>query len=720
MQAGGLPHPDTRGNTVAAGNQSAVDTARNTLSLDERARFAGVAAQISRAFGSAASPATRLTDALLEFEPLGWTLLTHRRWPARTAANVDAILVGPGGIVVIDLEPWRSAKVSAEAVWHDDEEVTEHVATTGDLLYVLQEQFAEFGMPATSVRALLVCSDGPGLDESLFGVRILGNEALALRTIARLPHRLDAADVARVRTELEALFPSLTTGPIPVVRAQTDTRDVSSSAPGADSPSGPGQQLEQRLPPNQVLEDLLAGVHLRPAVPQVGLLDPVQARAIRRSFSGPSRIRGATGTGKTLVALHRAAYLARTTGERVLVTSYVTTLPHVLAAQFRELAPDVADRVEFSSVHSFAYRLLVARGQRPRLDGKLARQAFHEAWAEVGATGALARADADPVYWRDELVYVIKGRGLRVWEEYAALARAGRRRALGPELRREVWELALAYEAALHRHGIVDFEDLVLNAEQSLRETPNTDFGAVIVDEAQDLSCAMIRMLHTLVGDRPDGLHLVGDGQQTLYPGGYTLAEAGVAIAGRGVVLATNYRNSSEILSAAHELIEGDEYLDIEGALTTGPLELPALAKRGPAPVLRVFPSRAEHDASFISHIRDLLASDDHLRPSDIAVLALTRWNSRAAVMVLEAAGIRTQDLQELDAHPDAVHVGTIKRAKGLEFTEVIVVQAPGELLDHPSDSDGDDGTAETREFQRRELYVAMTRARHGLWVGVA
>ncbi len=721
MQAGGLPHPHTRGNTVAAGHRSAVETARGgTVGPDERARCAGVAAQISRAFDAAVSRPARLTEALLELEPLGWTLLTQRRWPERTAGSVDAILVGPGGVVVIDVVPWRAVTRVAETVWAGETEVTEHVATTGDLVYSLQEQLAEIGLPATSVHGLLVGSDAGDVDHLIFGVRILGGDALALRTIARLPRVLRAEEVARVRTELEAHFPSLTTGPIPVVRPQADTLDVSSSAPGVDTPSSPGQQLEQRLPPNQVLEDLLAGVSSPPAAPRVGLLDPPQARAIRRSFAGPSRIRGATGTGKTLVTLHRAAYLARTTGQRVLVTTYVKTLPQVLAAQFRALAPDVAEQVEFHSVHSFAYRLLVERGQRPRLDGKLARDAFHEAWAEVGASGALARADANPVYWRDEIVYVIKGRGLRVWEEYAALARTGRRRALGIDLRREVWELALAYEAALQRHGIVDFEDLVLDAERSLRTTPSTAFGAVLIDEAQDLSCAMVRMLHALVGDRPDGLHLVGDGQQTLYPGGYTLAEAGVATAGRGVVLTSNHRNSSEILAAAHELIDGDEYLDIDGALTTAPLELPALARRGPAPVLRVFPSRADHDVSFIGHIRGLLDADTGLRASDIAVLSLTRWSSREAVVALEAAGIRTQDLQETDARTDAVHVGTIKRAKGLEFAEVVVVQAPGELLDQPADSDSDDGTAETREFQRRELYVAMTRARHGLWVGVA
>jgi len=35
---------------------------------------------------------------------------------------------------------------------------------------------------------------------------------------------------------------------------------------------------------------------------------------------------------------------------------------------------------------------------------------------------------------------------------------------------------------------------------------------AVIVDEVQDLTCVALQMLHALVGHRPDGLLLVGDG----------------------------------------------------------------------------------------------------------------------------------------------------------------------------------------------------------------
>ncbi|MEJ1230227.1 MAG: UvrD-helicase domain-containing protein [Galbitalea sp.] len=230
------------------------------------------------------------------------------------------------------------------------------------------------------------------------------------------------------------------------------------------------------------------------------------------------------------------------------------------------MAPDVVDRIEFTGIHAFAHQLLDSRGVRVSVDDRAADRAFDAAWAEVGARGILGSIDPRKGYWKDEVISVIKGRGLTHFEQYAALARIGRRRGLATEARHGVWALYGEYELALREGGIHDFADLILMAERSLRATPLQGYSAVIADEAQDLSCAMIRMLHALVGDRADGLNLIGDGQQTIYAGGYTLAEADVSVAGRGVVMTTNYRNTLEIADFASTLVVGDEFIDIEDA----------------------------------------------------------------------------------------------------------------------------------------------------------
>src|SRR5690606_40592074 len=114
---------------------------------------------------------------------------------------------------------------------------------------------------------------------------------------------------------------------------------------------------------------------------------PEQAKVVRRTFNGPSRIRGAAGTGKTVVGLHRAAHLARTRPGKVLVTSYVRTLPDVLSALFVRLAPEVADRVEFLGVHPLAGRILAEREVRYTLDGRKASAL----WKQIGRASCRER-----------------------------------------------------------------------------------------------------------------------------------------------------------------------------------------------------------------------------------------------------------------------------------------------------------------------------------------
>ena len=256
-------------------------------------------------------------------------------------------------------------------------------------------------------------------------------------------------------------------------------------------------------------------------------LHPTQAALVRRSFNGPARIRGDAGTGKTVVGLHRAAYLARVHPHgRVLFTTFVKTLPAVMANLLMRLAPDVAGRVEFVHVHGFAARMLRERGVVLNVNSRRAGHLLDAAWTALDARhrdrllerprGARRR----PIeYWREEVESVIKGRGLTTFEQYADCARPGRLIRLGVDDRRAVWALFQAYERAAGR-GIGDFQDQVLLAETALRAQPEEGYAAVIVDEAQDLSLAMIRMLHGLVGDGPDAFTLIGDGQQSIYPGG--------------------------------------------------------------------------------------------------------------------------------------------------------------------------------------------------------
>ena len=691
---------------MAAGESAAREAARQRELADEHARRAGIARQMALSFEAAARSEKRLARTLIELEPLGYTLLADRRRPDAARGNVDLVLVGPGGVVLVDAHPWPDAVVAHDRVWRGDVDATADIARLADLLHRTQGELAEIGLAPGEVHAVAAFAGARMPRTALFGVTLLG-DAEAVTEIARLGPRLSPTRVAEVRARLERLFPPFQTGPVTLPAAAPAPLEL----PDVDAP----------LSAESIQAALLEGLRHAPIEEWMAFLHPEQARLVRRSFSGPSRIRGAAGTGKTVVALHRAAHLARTTGGPVLVTSLVRTLPNVLESLLRRLAPDVADRVEFRSVHGFAAELLAQRGTHLDVDAEAASRLFDELWRTHGQTGPLGAIDPAARYWYEEVSAVLKGRGLTRFEQYAHLPRHGRRRALTTAQRAAVWELYVAYELALRERDLADWQDVILEAEASLREEPLDRYRAVVVDEAQDLSAMMIRMLHALVGDAPDGLTLVGDAQQAIHPGGATLAEAGVDVTGRSVALDVNYRTTAEIAGFARLVVAGDELVDLEGA-PAEPDESEA-TRRGPRPVHTVFPSRAVHDRSLVERVRRIVATGREQGGGpglgDIGVLALHAWHARQAAAALEEAGIPTIDLADYDGTPvDAVKVGTIKRAKGLEFAEVLVVRTPPHLVQQGVL--GDDAAAERTALQRRELYVGMTRARDGLWIGVA
>ncbi|WP_233572316.1 UvrD-helicase domain-containing protein [Frigoribacterium sp. PhB160] len=475
--------------------------------------------------------------------------------------------------------------------------------------------------------------------------------------------------------------------------------------------------MAELITAEEVNAALLEGVLEAPIETWMSFLDPAQAKLARRSFNGPARIRGSAGTGKTVVGLHRAAYLARGGQGKVLFTTFVKTLPVVLENLFGRMAPEVAHQVEFTSIHKLALGILRDRGTSVRIDPKAADAAFTEAWAGRSHGGALGSSRMSSDYWRDEIIYVIKGRGIRTFEQYADLARIGRRHRLTTDQRRSVWSLYERYDQALRTRRAVDFADVILMALASVKAQPVTAYGAVIVDEAQDLTCAMVALLHSMVGNRPDGLTLIGDGQQTIYPGGYTLSEVGISLSGRGVVLDVNHRNTAEILAFANAAVLGDEYTDIEGTSQTID-GVDTVGRTGPEPVLARHATWAEHDAAVVERIRDVM----HLIGmglGDIGVLTATTWDATAVKEALVATGIPAIDLLDYDGQPtDAVKVGTVKRAKGLEFKQVVLARVKPELLRSNAPTPASETERERRDLDRRELYVAMTRARDGLWVG--
>ncbi|SDC26776.1 Part of AAA domain-containing protein [Sanguibacter gelidistatuariae] len=676
-------------------------------------RSAGVGARREAllAGAHAAEVSEKATVAALgRLAGVGYHLLADRRWPGSRTANVDLVVVGPGGVFIVDTKWWADVSVAQGRIFRGQDDVTEELYALADLGQTVEADLADVGLSPNEIHPVVVLHGRSGISETVASVRVLG-EGDALRFIAGHGQRHTPAAVDLLLARCLDLFPAM------------GNADAAAHAVAVD-PVRPADRAweEPLLSDREIDAALFDSLLASPVEDWMAFLHPAQAKLVRRSFNGPSRIRGSAGTGKTVVGLHRAAYLARMNPHgKVLVTTFVNTLPGVMAQSLARLAPEAVDRVIFTSVHRFARRVLDARGVTVRVDPGKALTAFNLAWVRTGRHSVLGGIDLPVTYWQEEVVVVLRGRGITDFDAYADLARTGRKHRLSLEQRRGVWELHLAYDAQLRALGITDFAGSILLAEAALQSVPygsapgEESIAAVIVDEAQDLTCAQIRLLHALTGDAPDGLTLIGDGQQSIYPGGYTLAEAGVSLAGRGVVMDVNYRNTAQIVEFASRLVDGDEFADIEGA-TSRADRTDRVTRTGPEPVLWRGP-QPDAAAALVARVREVLTGVG-TDAADIGVLSPTHAGVQGALRALAAAGIPTINLADYEGVPvDAVKVGTIKRAKGLEFKQVLVCAVPAALVAADAQPPAADADRERWDRDRRELFVAMTRARDGLWV---
>jgi superfamily I DNA/RNA helicase len=441
-------------------------------------------------------------------------------------------------------------------------------------------------------------------------------------------------------------------------------------------------------------------------------LSPLQRRAVSRAMDGPGRVTGGPGTGKTVVALHRAAGFAREApaDQMVLMTSFVRTIPEVMKALFDRLAPDLRWRVSAKGIHSIAWQLLADRGTSVKPNPDAAKERFNRAMEQQWqAANLLRRSGFNRTYVWDEIRRVIAGRGVDTLDRYLQIQRHGRQNPMNPDHRRAVWSVYERYVELCNEATppVVDHETLLRLASSELeRDPPEHRYYAIVVDEAQDITETGIRFLLQLLEGGPRGrLLLVGDGGQRIYAGGYRLSDLGLDVRGRSAVLRLCYRSTDEIMTAVGALgrwLSLTEY----GEDGLGQVEV-ATVRVGRKPELRRF-----QDVG--AEVRWLVSCLDPDDPDLDATAVLVPTNARADLWadLLQGAGLGVVPLTEYHGREvPGVKVGTYNRAKGLEFKRVFL---PGLDTSFPW---GNRDDIDNVLLQGGQLYVAMSRARDELYL---
>ncbi|MEV0005384.1 UvrD-helicase domain-containing protein [Micromonospora sp. NPDC050980] len=458
-------------------------------------------------------------------------------------------------------------------------------------------------------------------------------------------------------------------------------------------------------------------------------LHPTQRKLVERKYNGPARVGGGPGTGKTIVALHRVAHLARQLPPGADKPILLTTFNRNLAADLRTRllalgGQDLVARVDIVNIDRLASRVVTeakAGANRSVVDDNRVLDLWGEFLLETGESGW----DAD--FLAAEWTQVILGQVLNSRADYFKARRPNRGRSLTRMERDQIWQLTERFTSWLEDRGVWTWRQVAQRAarlEMDRAEASGESSGAlrrpryrhIVVDEAQDLSAAHWKMLRAMVPPGPDDLFLTGDTHQRIYDNHVTLGSLGINIRGRSSRLTLSYRTTRQILADALQIMTGEVYDDLDG----GEEDLAGYRSllRGAPPVFRGVPTWAQE--------RELIAEQVRAwgNPVDgsVAVCVPTKDLAAEVLSRLEADGLPAVEIgPDGPKQPDGIHVGTMHRFKGLEYQRMIIAAVgdglvPRQMISRYRDTDPKRYQRE-RQKDRSLLFVAATRPRDELAV---
>ena len=443
-------------------------------------------------------------------------------------------------------------------------------------------------------------------------------------------------------------------------------------------------------------------------------LHPAQRELVERSFNGPARVSGSAGTGKTVVALHRAVYLARSNPDaRVLLTTFSDTLAHALKAKLVSLIsnePHLGERLEVHSMQAIGLRLHELNFDRPNI---VSAEIIEQLLAD-----AVCKAEVERFSRRfllSEWLDVVDAWQLGTWQEYRDVLRLGRKTRLPEKQRAALWAVFDRVQAGLKNRNLITYSQLFSQLASQFAGRPSP-FEFVVVDEAQDVSVAQLRFLAALGAGRPNSLFFAGDLGQRIFQQPFSWKALGVDVRGRSRTLRINYRTSHQIRAQADRLLD-PELTDVDGNSEQRRGTISVF--NGPVPVIRVRGSQDEETNTVSQWLAERLG--EGMAPHEIGVFVRSAAEIERARAVVERAGIPFKVLDErVGTASGHASISTMHLAKGLEFRAVAVMACDDEVIPLQERIEAIADEADLEEAyntERQLLYVACTRARDNLLV---
>ena len=448
-------------------------------------------------------------------------------------------------------------------------------------------------------------------------------------------------------------------------------------------------------------------------------LHPTQRKIVNKNYSGSARVLGGAGTGKTVVAMHRAKHLAAglKDKERILFTTYTANLASDIKDNLRKICTlDEIRRIDVINLDAWVSQFL-------REHGYPAEIAYDEKadnlWEEA-VTGTDFSGEFPVSFYEEEYNRVVVAQEAFSLEKYVKASRTGRGTRLDRKKRMQIWKVFEAYQNLMKENQVRDINTAMYECRLLIEKTSSeTRYRHVIVDEGQDLSANAFRLLRSIAGEEHENdIFIVGDAHQRIYKNKAALSKCGINIRGRSSVLRINYRTTEEIRKAAFALLNGIFFDDLDDSFDTG--DRCQSLTHGSVPEIIATANANEEFEAILAKIKGLI--DGGVSAKNICVVARTHKLLDDYIAHFTSSGIRCYEIKGNKADDrglDGIRVATMHRVKGLEFQYVFVVAANNRIIPLASAIDHTDSVSEqeTMTAEKCLLYVALTRAQKGAYI---
>lgn len=435
-------------------------------------------------------------------------------------------------------------------------------------------------------------------------------------------------------------------------------------------------------------------------------LHPTQNKLAQGDRSGPVRVLGGAGTGKTVLAMHRAKWLAENRtppGKKVLFTTFTKNLASDIEENLRALcSPQTMERIEVRNLDAWVHNFMRTKKLEHRIVYGRSQDPAKQAWqlALASKDGVLGLSDD---FYEDELEQVVLAQGLTTLDAYRMARRTGRGVVLSRAKRDAAWKVFEEYRGQLASRKLKEVDDAYREVAELLGDNSLGSYSAIVIDETQDFGPQALKLLRAMIAKADNDLFFVGDGHQRIYSRHKAaMSRCGIDIRGRARKLYLNYRTTDEIRRHAVALLEGIEVDDLDDG--NDEVRRYKSLSHGPVPVVIDVSGLEEATQQVMSIIKDWRSIEEGGQRLSIAVVVASERTRNAVSWQLEAAGLSTVAITAQSNHSskqEEIHLATMHRAKGLEF-DCVVVLAPSSYF-----SLGDSDST-----KRNLVYVAMTRAK--------